>query len=90
MHMIDLVPGLDCYVKCRDVDGARTVDDSKHPPEQEDDDECQCFFTLYAGNAFDEDEVERERRHDDDSVEQLRSVCNKKTFAEIFMHYKYR
>ena len=44
----------------RDIDGARTVDDSQHSPEQEDDDECQCFFTLYAGDAFDEDEIECE------------------------------
>lgn len=51
--------------------GAYTVDDSQHPPEQEDDDECQRFFTLYTGDSFDEDEVESERRHDDGSIEHL-------------------
>ena len=51
--------------------GVRTVDDSEDSPEQEDDDECERLFALHAGDALDEDEIERERRHDDRRIEQL-------------------
>jgi len=65
------------------LDGFRTVDDSQHSPEQEDDDECERLFALYAGDALDEDEVERKRRHDDRRVEQLHSHNSRCTSGVI-------
>jgi len=49
----------------------RTVDDPQHSPEQENDDECQRLFALYAGDTFDEYQIKCERRQDDGRVKHL-------------------
>ena len=48
-----------------------TVDNSENSPEQEDNEESDCFFTLWSGDALDEDKIKAERRQHDHCVKQL-------------------
>ena len=53
---------------------SRTVDDASDPPQQEDDENGGRFLSLLPRHAAQEDDVDRERRYDDESVEYLQSI----------------
>ena len=48
-----------------------TVNDSEDAPKKKENQQCQSFLSLNAGNSFDEDEIECKRRNDDDRIEHL-------------------
>jgi len=72
VHYYEYFVTLDNFIN--DVEGICTIDNSQDSPEKEDNDEGQSLFALHACYTFHEDEIKREWRHDDSSVEQLIAV----------------
>jgi len=69
-------PSEPCYATVDSVDlTLYTVDDSRDPPQQQNDKNSGGFLSLLARHATQKDDVDCERRNDYESVKNLRAQC---------------